>query len=197
MNILADRTGFPLVDVKELGLINLWPVTKVQLERFMADTNTLGDRWYESLLSLNCRASCRHFDRNDYEKVFITGITPQEALRFANWLGDGFDLPTLEEWRRFYRIIRTRSLPDSPNSSLSVDASSIWLNLRSGKTPVDFALMRHGLVEWVRRGDKYTGVGKPRDSFLRNAYDPLEDEVDPISERVFCFGFRLIRRRES
>lgn len=197
MKIRADRTGFPLLEVKELGLISIWPVTKVQFECYMSEPNLYGDNWYESLLKLNPRMSCRDIDSACYERLFLTGIRPDEALQFANWLGEDFDLPTIEEWRSFYRISQKMRVPDAGVPSLSVDATSIWGSFGVKKTLRDFTLMREGLVEWVRDGSEYVGVGLPRSSFLANAYNPLNDKILRIEERVFCFGFRLIRRRTS
>lgn len=198
MKIFTDKTGFPLVEVKELGLISLWPITKVQFERFMADASVIGDKWYDTVLKLNPRVSYKYFDRNDYEKLFLTGIKPQEALQFARWLGEDFDLPTVDEWRSFYQILESRDMPSSPASAFSMRASAMWIRLRSfARAPRNFALMEDGLVEWVRKGTKYIGVGSPRHSFLLNAYDPLNDVVVPIEERLFYFGFRLIKRQKK
>lgn len=198
MRILIDKTGFPLVEVRELGLVGLWPVTKVQFERFMSDANVFGDRWYETILALNGRVSCRWFDRNDYEKLFLTGIKPQEALQFAHWLGAEFDLLAVDEWRIFYQWLELRDLPGSPSSMLSAHASTMWLRLVSfADTPRSFALMQDGLVEWVRRGAEYIGVGSPRHRFFPNAYDPLHDGIVPIEERLFYFGFRLLKRHRT
>jgi hypothetical protein len=195
MKISVDKTGFPLVEVKELGIINIWPITKVQFERFMSETNMFGDKWYDSLLRLNPRISYKYFDKNSYERLFLTGIKPEEVISFAHWLGEDFDLLTLDEWRSVYRVFGFHSVPELPATGLSTPANTIWLKLRAfSKTLTGFALMHDGLIEWVRKGTNYIGLGTPRHSFLPNAYNPLNDEVILLEERLFYLGFRLIRR---
>lgn len=198
MKIYVDKTGFPLVGTKELGLFQLWPVTKIQFERFISETNTFGDKWYDSILKLNPRISCKSFDRNNYEGLFITSITPQEALSFAYWLGEGFDLPSVDEWRNFSQMLRTESLPELPVTGLSEHAAHIWRKIESfSKTPTKLALMQDGLVEWVRKGNRYVGLGHPRQCFHANAWDPLHDEDIPFEKRPSYLGFRLIKRQAN
>lgn len=195
MKIVIDKTGFPLIKIGNLGSVHLWPVTNVQFERFICETNRFEDTWYDSILKLNPRVSYKYFDKQNYEGLFVTGVTPQEALGFARWLGEGFELPTVDEWRRFYRMLSDESIPEMPTSGLSTSAYSIWLKLKGFlKGPRKFALVQDGIVEWAKKGDKHIGLGAPRSSFHPNAFDPLNDEVTPLQERVFYFGFRLIRR---
>ena len=100
MRFSCDRTGFPLITVPEaMVAMHLLPVTKVQFERFLAEPNTYGDAWYEEVLTLNPRISYRQCTAENRERLFLTGIVPEEALAFARWMGDGFDLPTVAEWR--------------------------------------------------------------------------------------------------
>jgi hypothetical protein len=58
--------------------------------------------------------------------------------------------------------------------------------------------MKRGLVEWVRQGRTWVGLGNPRPEFQANLWDPLVNEVEPIQlkARVPYFGFRLVRRGE-
>jgi len=198
MKIYADKTGFPLVGTREFGLFHLWPITKIQFERFISETNNFGDKWYDSILKLNPRISWKFFDRNNYEGLFITGITHQEALSFAYWLGEGFDLPSLDEWRNFSQMLSTEGLPELPASELSEHAAHIWRKLKGfSETPTKFALMQDGLAEWVRKGNRYVGLGHPRQCFHANAWDPLNDEIITFEKRASHFGFRLIKRQAN
>ncbi|MCI0529260.1 MAG: formylglycine-generating enzyme family protein [Nitrospira sp.] len=98
-----DRTGFPLIPLYRAGVEVHWlPVTKVQLECFLAETGRLGNDWYEEVLKLNPQVSYSEFTGDHREQLFVTGILPEEALAFARWMEDRFDLPTVEEWRTIY-----------------------------------------------------------------------------------------------
>ncbi|MFQ6055144.1 MAG: SUMF1/EgtB/PvdO family nonheme iron enzyme [Methanosarcinales archaeon] len=195
-----DKTGFPLIVSKEIGVaFHLIPITKVQFEEFISETNKYGDEWYETILSINPRVSYKLFDIENYEHIFITGILPEEALEFAKWLGKGFDLPTVKEWRQIYLLLQSLSpLPLSYNYNiLSYKADKILKKLNKlFEKNLNMTLMEEGIVEWVRQEKEYIGLGAPRDSFLPNAWNPLKDEVRPINikERLKYFGFRLVRR---
>ncbi len=78
------------------------PVTKIQFERFLAESHNLGDDSYKEALRLNPSVSHQQFTPDNREQLFVTGILPQEALNFARWMGNEFDLPTVEEWRFIY-----------------------------------------------------------------------------------------------
>jgi formylglycine-generating enzyme required for sulfatase activity len=203
--LIVDKTGFPLAVVPGVGAFHLWPVTKFQYEQFMAETDRYGDNWYESILSLNKRISFKYFSEDNYEKLFITGILPGEALEFAGWLGDNFDLPTEEEWKIFYRFIDNQADIRFP-TGLAAPASAIRQGL--GKflhTPKELSLLQGGVLEWVKgveghKGDsQYVGRGVPRSSFYPNAWSPLDASIKGINtqERVYFFGFRLITRNPT
>jgi len=200
--LIVDRTGFPVVVVPGIGAFHLWPVTKFQYEQFMTETDRYGDNWYESILSLNKRISFKYFSEDNYEKLFITGILPNEALEFASWLGGNFDLPTEEEWKKFYRYIDDQADIRFP-TGLAAPASAI--RQRLGKflhTPKELSLLQGGVLEWVKgveghkEGSQYVGRGVPRSSFYPNAWSPLDASIKGINtkERVYFFGFRLITR---
>lgn len=197
MQVEVDKTGFPWVVAEEIGLaFLLWPVSKVQFERFMSESNRYGDRWYEELLSLNPRLSYRHFSPEIYERIFIAGVLPEEAIDFGNWLGGKADLPTVQEWRSIYRFLQGRWRYPDPPATLSPAASTLWKELqRCVQTVVEFALMQGGMVEWVKAEKQFVGLGSPRASFHPNAWDPLTDTVKPLKRgRIPFFGFRLVRR---
>ena len=84
MQFSCDRTGFPLIAVPSVGVeVQLLPVTKIQFECFLAEPNDFGDAWYEEVLTFNPRISYRQFMADTRERLFITGILPEEALAFA------------------------------------------------------------------------------------------------------------------
>ncbi len=195
MRIVVDKTGFPFLEIDNLGAFGLWPVTKIQYERHISETNSFGDKLYDVIVKMNPRVSTNEINKENYEGVFITGITPQEAINYANWIGPGFGLPTIDEWRKFYMTIKDESIPVYTLSGLSIKATDIWNHLyKRMKKMRDFALFEGGLVEWVTEKDKYVGVGKPRQHFHPNTYDPQKDSIKPLKERIYYFGFRLIKR---
>lgn len=202
----SDRTGFPLIEVVELGLqVHLLPVTKWQFERFLAEPNDFGDRWYEEALSVNPRQSYRRFSLERREGLLLSGVLPEEALTFARWLGEGFDLPTVAEWRAVYRALEVDSVPfahlDWHLAQLpAAPARSIVRRLVEHFQPcavVDLSLMRGGILEWVREGESWVGLGAPRVEVWPHLWDPLTDVIRPArpGERLRHFGFRLVRRR--
>lgn len=212
MQISIDRTGFPFIGGGGL-LVHLLPVTKVQFERFLAESpphSPYGDTWYETVLQINPRVSYRHFTAENREGIFITGILPEEALGFARWLGEGFRLPSLHEWRMVYQALLQRDMVERKLlqqllSACGEQARTILEKLVAHPTPakarsgqirwLDLALMHHGLVEWVKDNSKYIGLGSPRPQFYSNLWNPLVDEVAPLrpGERLAYFGFRLVR----
>lgn len=202
MLISSDRTNFPLIVVEEAGVeVHLLPVTKVQFGQFVDETKIIEPAAYKTMLSLNPAVAPRQLLIEEREQLFISGVLPNEALAFAHWLGQGYDLPTIKEWRDIYAALR-REPP--PRHTLLTDvvegAAQIilqkfaeHLHLRSMR---DFSLMQGGLVEWARKGKAWVGLGVPRPEFHPNLWDALTHEIKPIhsNQRVPYFGFRLVRR---
>ena len=206
-----DRTGFPLLEVvgvPGVAAAHLLPVMKVQFERFLAEPNALGDAWYEAVLAGNPRVSYRKWTEDNREQLLLTGVLAEEAVEFAKWLGEGFDLPKVEEWRSIYRWLERRPFSDSELAMLRshregnvagpiVDGLAHQLRAESW---CDLSMMKGGVVEWVRKGRTYVGLGSPRCEFKPNLWNPLipEGELVPIPQgrRIRFFGFRLIRRAQ-
>ncbi len=200
-----DRTGFPLGLSPEAEVeFHLLPVTKLQFEEFLAEPNGYGDAYYERLLALNPRTSLRKLRDHNLEGAFVTGVYPEEALAFAEWLGDGYDLPTVEEWRALHETFAPEvSLVDDASRLIPTEACaearqilSLLAEERQWATMREVLMLRDGLVEWVRDGDAFVGLGSPRGRFQPNLWDPSRDVVRPLQprERYFFFGFRLVRR---
>jgi hypothetical protein len=200
-----DRTGFPLLRLPHLRLdVHLLPVTKLQFEQFLATEQGYGDRWYEQLLNLNPRVSYHDFPDPLREQLFLTGILPPEAERFALWLGDGFGLPTAEQWGRIFgHLERRKDAVKTTFQAIRREAASAPRHILQrlaeqigDASPQQQGLWIGGVVEWVaglRAG--WAGLGAPRPQFYPNLFRPPADLVRPISgaERQKQFGFRLIR----
>jgi len=108
MDCCFDRTGFPYIELKDPALaVSLLPLTKLQFEYYLADLTPQGDNWYEELLTLNPRVSPQRFTPEQRERLFLTGLLPAEAEAYAAWLGDGYRLPTVAEWRAIYRCFQS------------------------------------------------------------------------------------------
>jgi formylglycine-generating enzyme required for sulfatase activity len=200
MSSCCDRSGFPLLPVPALRLVvHLLPVTKVQFEAFLAEPNAYGDQWYEELLALNPRVSYRTFGVQDRERLLLSGVLPQEALAFAHWLGPGFDLPTVAEWRGIARALAAEPASSAPLVNCCAVACETVQRIVGQLKPrhlLDVSLLQGGLVEWARAASGYVGLGTPRQEFQPNLWDPFTEEVRPLrpQQRLRAFGFRLVRR---
>ncbi len=204
MLITSDKTGFPLVVVEDAGVeVHLLPITKLQFADFVAAPTLVTDARYREMLALNPAITPQEVGNNNREQLFVSGILPEEAIAFARWLGHGFDLPTVKEWRDVLAALRRTPSPrrkllaetiDGPARAI-LEIISQQIHIR---TMADYTLMRGGLVEWARNGDELVGLGDPRPQFHPNLWDPLVNEIKPIrlDGRVPYFGFRLVRRGE-
>lgn len=200
VEIIADPFGFPMFKTGGMDFyMHLWPVSKVQFERFIYETNTPGysDGWYDSVLSLNPRITARKINRDNYEGAFITGITPPDAAAFSRRIGDDFEIPEGSRWREAFGELESLAekglnLPAGLNEQAKIMAEKL---ARISTNILDFTLMKNGLVEWVMSGGRYLGLGSPRASFHENVYDPMMDYWKPfnINSPMSFFGFRLIR----
>jgi formylglycine-generating enzyme required for sulfatase activity len=205
MQFSCDRTGFPLVALPELLLeVQLLPVTKVQFERFLAEPNSFGDTWYEEVLQLNPRVSSRRFTTENRERLFLTGLLPEEVLAFAKWMGEGFALPTVAEWRAIHKALgaepaslrRLTTLLSQQGARLAFELVQHLQASFQLPSLLDLSLMQCGVVEWVRQGSAWVGLGAPRPEFHPNLWNPQVDEVRPLRAgvRIPYFGCRLVRR---
>ena len=138
------------------------------------------------------------------EQLFLTGILPDEALAFARWLGPGFDLPTVDEWRRAYDALDGVRLSwddlAGPLAQGAAEPARLILKQLFGRpgsvAAQDATLMRGGVIEWALAGRRWVGKGAPRPAFFPSILDPRHDAFTPIhpDERLRYLGFRLIRR---
>lgn len=204
MLITSDRTGFPLVAIEEAGVeVHLLPITIGQFRQFVTETEAITATEYEKLWAFKPAVAPDRFRAEERERLFVTGVLPHETLAFARWLGEGFDLPTVKEWRAVYAALHRVPPPrHQPLAELvSGAAGAILQRLEAQllvRTMRDFSLMHGGLVEWVRQGKRLVGLGAPRPEFHPNLWDVLSHEIKPLrpDERLPYFGFRLVRRGE-
>lgn len=195
-----------MVHVPKLALdIHLLPVTKIQFETYISEPiPNFGTNWYHQILSLNPRVSHNTYNGEHRERLFISGLFPKEIIPFAKWLGEGYDLPTKEEWRETYRSFQNLPIP---SFSAKLEKENIGLGIfrkiaNSSATDrlVDASLMNGGLAEWVfsEESKSWVGLGKPVVDFYPNGLNPLLDEFKPLDAsnvRLKFFGFRLVRRK--
>jgi formylglycine-generating enzyme required for sulfatase activity len=201
----CDRAGFPLVHVPGAGLtIQLFPTTKVQFERFLAEPAGFGDAWYAAVLAANPRVSLRSVDDATRERLFLTGLLPEEGQQYARWLGDGFRLPTAEEWQAAYRVLQgcdywayeLEQVLDACCDAARLLYQRV-LALALPTTLAELALMTGGVLEWVRDGAQWGGYGLPRPTLYDVLCDPLTcPPVLPMraTDRLGFFGIRAVRR---
>lgn len=204
MQFSSDRTGFPLARVPEAGVeVHLLPVTKVQVEQFIAEPNRYGDRWYEQVLAVSPRVSYRKFGIRNREGVFATGLLCDEAHAFARWLGGDFRLLSVDQWRAVHAALAGTTIRDDQWEALRAHChgtpAGVILDRLGGQLThrswVALSLMVDGVVEWVLDGDTPVGLGKPRPEFHPNLWDPMGDPVRPASmtRRLWFCGARLCR----
>jgi hypothetical protein len=205
MLISFDKTNFPLAVVEDAGVeIHLLPVTKLQFEQYANETGAVNRSRYQDMLGLNPAVEPDKFRPEERERLFVTGVLPKEALDFARWLGEGYDLPTVREWRAVLAALRRIPAPRHTQVTDIISETTLTIIQRLSeqihiRSMLDFSLMRDGLVEWVWHGKELVGLGAPRPEFHPNLWDPLVNEVKPIQldQRVPYFGFRLVRRGEA
>ena len=209
-----DRTGFPLVNLPDLGwLVHLLPVSKLQFERFIAEPPSsgspspacFGDSWYEHLLEVSPRVSVHSATPETVESLFMTGLEPAEVEPFARWLGPGFELPRVDVWRAIDDTLRDIQIETADIEDLLKDqglhssARTLLARLHELKRPKTWGqlmLLTDGVLEWVRSGHStHGGLGRPRREFQQIIINPQRDApVRPIREgRQRHFGIRLTR----
>ena len=202
----VDASGYPLIYVEPLkSSVQLFPVTKPQFEKFIVSDKQqrFGDDWYEDILAMNPRASYYSQDTAEREQLFMTWITPDEAIAFSRWMGHQYTLLSAEEWSKCYEWFERQpitSIPYDLNIRLARDAQAIWEIIdRQYPSPSanlqELSLMTQGILEWVeKRKGQYYGLGEPASSNnLRKACDLVEPVISGPG-RLKNLGFRLIRR---
>ncbi len=217
MKTTTDNAGFPMIWLDVVGAYVHWlPVTKIQVESFLsaAPSPKYDERWYDNILSQNPRVSARQIKDKNYWGAFATGLLPEEANDFAEWNGENYSIPTLEEWNKIYQYCKAQPYLDASFDTLNLKerprALITKLNelVRSmnrnspGQQALAFQMiMRYGVMEWVRDEHKqpeWVGMGQPN-TFFRNIFTQPEQGIperpkDPLARRMSYYGLRLLRR---
>ena len=188
--------------------ISLLPVTKIQFERFCADTNKVPDGSYEAMLNVNESVASGKFNSEQRERLFITGVLPEEAIAFTEWLGPDYTLPTAEDWFKMKNWLENTPVEPSTlvalaETPMSADAHLIVDRLVRLLQPLnwsDLTLLHEGILEWVRKGQALVLMGSTRPQFhpLTGIPDPDHPYMlaDAADRRQAIVGFRYIRYSE-
>ncbi len=211
-----DKTGFPMLWVEPIDAYIHWlPITKIQIEYFLcAITESSFDAtWYDTILSLNRRISPAHIRANNYWQAFLTGIIPSEAQRFTRWCGEGYEIPSLDDWFTAYKSLKAMSPKASPEMGKLRDRTQTLIsNLGSASkvasrdveneyTLADQMLMRMGVMEWVElpeHRNRWGGMGETFPDFHGDLFTPDNGNprlpINPENKRLSYYGFRLLWR---
>lgn len=217
MELIRDRTGFPLIRVGTLRKCIAWlPVTKIQLELFLCETADarFGPRWYDEILSLNPRISASELRSKNYWRAFATGLLPGETESYLRWLGDGYRLPTASEWLEIFdhldhqepRRVDWRSEPEGLDRRAvelleALDESSGSSQPRS---LAEQMLLVGGVMEWVTieaGGLRWGGMGEIPPGLGGLLFDPrggvAHRPLHAERERIAHFGLRPLLEEPS
>lgn len=192
-----DKDGFPLLKIKS-GHLYLWPLTKYQFENIMASINSppFCDAWYEEVLKLNPRISPHEININNYENIFISGLLPSEVEIILKSFQENIDIPTADEWCEAYNCLAQSDFESLPRYYSQNLAGTIYQALGNIlRSPLEFSLMRFGLLEWVRVGHKWGALGEPRPSFHPHLWKPCEEVIYPfLQQRSHLMAVRFLIR---
>jgi hypothetical protein len=214
---ILDRAGFPMVWVEPLdGYLHWLPVTKIQFEFFITDrpSPTFNEQWYLDILALNERVSPRAVRKNNYWQMFISGIKPEEANAYAEWCGEDFGFPTIDEWNQTYQYLNAESadasfwddleniklMPETVLKAMEKINQDLYPR-GAERTLAAQMFMRYGVMEWVQtdlRGQEWGGIGQSNSGLQPVIRPPEQGQAefpkDPEGMRLHYYGFRLLRR---
>lgn len=201
-NLKKDITGFPLLYIPPLSMwLQTFPISKVQFEVFLSQSRDYQNADYERILAQNPRVSFRHFHANNYEGLFLTGISVSVVQKYLMWCGNDYLLPTNLQWKIAYSWLSAQPACQFPEklSEYSEIVQLIWQGIFQIRRPKNLAeqlLMQYGVMEWVIDRDTvpkngYGGMGQPRPSFWNVLHHPTDAPIRPIND-LKSFGFRLL-----
>ena len=98
MYLYFDRTGFPMVPLRNMGyMMHLFPVTRMQF----AKCDALQDN-FEHACKAVADAAPHAASENLLENSFMTGVLPSEVETFCTWLSEDqeykFQIPKTHQW---------------------------------------------------------------------------------------------------
>jgi len=218
MKIIFDKSGFPMVNIEPAGFwMHIWPVTKIQFENFLCQepNSEMDEGWYEQVLNNNPRITPTRVTTKNYWQLFVTGIEPEKLQWFAEWNGNGFEIPTASDWNVAYRFLNDQDLfveliDELRNTENNLDplveivASKLQevLSTFSQSNRLSMAdqfLMRKGIMEWVKltgESSEWGGLGDPHPStgWATNAVVGQGRPEIVRSLKVRHYGCRLIKK---
>jgi len=208
MRFITDRSGFPMIWIENLNAyLHYFPVTKVQVERFLCQTDDsrYDGEWYDELLRLNTRTSTVSIKEKTLFGVWATGLLPAEAEDFCEWSGNGMRLPTHEEWRTAYQSLKKLPVQKVDWQKVQSGIQSRTLHLLNQLPlgePANMAeqmYLRNGVFEWVSlsgKNERWGGMGCVPISIYSHTYNldqGLHHAVRaPEVSRRFYYGFRAL-----
>lgn len=211
---VLDPCGFPMVWVEAVQRFVHWlPITKIQLEHFLcrAPRRRFDARWYEEVLALNPRISPREVTSRNYWRAFATGLQPAECTAFQRFLGDGYEVPTADQWKHIYaaeldapplspeHFPRAEMTPRVVTLLDKLDAVAADKNIK-GKGRAKQRFLDQGVVEWVTTDAslaRWVGMGNPHKNFHSRTHNlgdgPSVEPRRPDESRIEDMGLRLLR----
>lgn len=199
--IELDRTGFPLISRENLDFyIGLFPVSKYQFERFMAERGPFKelytDEWYRRILKKNPRISWKKTNTNEPWRLFLTGLPYNAISPFLRYLGREYKLPTKTQWLELLKILS--ELKETKNkflkcfNSFGEIARPVKLWIEAGLFP----LVEEGILEFIEqefKSDEVACMGKPWQKLWSNTFSAEEVKVVKFEDRAHSIGFRVVK----
>ena len=201
----SDRLGWPTLGDKQRTTWQLWPVTWWHFELFVADGG-LANSDYEAILS---RSDVKRpaIGRVTAKTAQLRGVSSEQALEFAKWLGEGWRLPTDDEWCQFLHSVLDVDPLELAEKLSSIGASSndyvlrmvtlkLVNNIAAHESMDELLLLGRYAYEWVTLGPRNAlrGSNLANSGILsfvgdREPVQPLPGMLDRVLP--FC-GLRLV-----
>ncbi len=202
--ITFDRTGFPFAEVGPGLAAGLLPVARVQVEHYLGGSPGLEPAAADGWFPTGPRPSWRTLPADRFETLFAAGVGPDDAARFAAWVGPRFRLPTEAEWRAADAAFAGRPEPGrllavAKDGRCHPAAAALIRWLLANRPAADWSrvgLFADGLLEWVAAPGGGHGLhGRPRPAVKNLIHNPrTHPAVRPRpGARDPAFGFRLVR----
>ena len=208
MDCCCDAVGFPMVVLPGgRHAVGLWPLLKVQFERFLAEPGRATDPLMAELLAVSPRLSWRTPEADRLEELALTGVLPDDLAAFNTWMGNGTRVIRLDEWRSFDRLLDETVVPAEWFEQVRAmsrlhPAARLLLGWMESTIPnLTFrrlAWLSEGILEWVQAHARIGALGRPRAGLLEKPillnpqlHEPLSPI--PLDRRRRAYGTRLIR----